>query len=96
MVTPHRQSLGRYYTRVGELFLDDLSRWVDGKALVNDATLPAIRTGLMPLNNQENSDARRHTASAEIDPGQCSAAEWKRASTAPPAIGWWTGSACRT
>jgi len=39
MVTPHTasHSVG-YYTRVGELFLDNLSRWVDGKALVNDAT----------------------------------------------------------
>lgn len=39
MVTPHTasHSVG-YYTRVGELFLDNLSRWIEGKALVNDAT----------------------------------------------------------
>ena len=39
IVTPHTasHSIG-YYTRVGELFLDNLARWRDGLPLVNDAT----------------------------------------------------------
>ncbi len=39
IVTPHTasHSIG-YYTRVGELFLDNLTRWKDGLPLVNDAT----------------------------------------------------------
>jgi phosphoglycerate dehydrogenase-like enzyme len=39
IVTPHTasHSIG-YYTRVGALFLENLSRWCEGQPLVNDAT----------------------------------------------------------
>jgi phosphoglycerate dehydrogenase-like enzyme len=39
IVTPHTasHSIG-YYTRVGGLFLDNLTRWKDGLPMVNDAT----------------------------------------------------------
>lgn len=39
IITPHTasHSIG-YYTRVGELFLDNLARWRAGQPLINDAT----------------------------------------------------------
>ncbi|MEP7155532.1 MAG: D-2-hydroxyacid dehydrogenase [Betaproteobacteria bacterium] len=39
IITPHTSShsIG-YYTRVGELFLDNLVRWCKGEPLINDAT----------------------------------------------------------